>query len=217
VSEDDSRLWAMIHAARRDLAEDLKGVTADDWRRPTLCGDWTVEEVVAHLTAAASIGRWRWIRSMIGAGFRPDVHNDRRLREQLGATPAGTLAKFRGVVDARVAPTGDTAAYLGEVLVHGEDIRRPLNLGGRPDIEALTAVAEFYARRDFTVPSRTLASGLRLEAADGPFGAGAGPRVTGPTLALVMTMAGRREYLDELEGPGRDALAERLAPPVAGS
>ena len=60
-------------------------------RRPSLCGDWTVEEVVAHLTAAASIGRWRWIASMLGARFDPAVHNARRLAEHRGATPAETL------------------------------------------------------------------------------------------------------------------------------
>jgi hypothetical protein len=31
----------------------------------------------------------------------------------------------------------------------------------------------------------------------------AGTEVAGPTLALVMTMAGRRACLDQLEGPGQ--------------
>lgn len=35
------------------LAEDLAGLDADRWATPSLCGGWTVEEVVAHLTAAA--------------------------------------------------------------------------------------------------------------------------------------------------------------------
>ena len=71
------------------------------------------------------------------------------------------------------------------------------------------------AAHDFTVPSRTAVSGLRLEAADGPFLAGDGPLVNGATLALT--------FLDELEGigvpirpprqPGRPA---RPAPPDEG-
>ncbi len=207
----DLELWAMIHAARRRLADDLSGLTDADWRRPSLCGDWSVEEVVAHLTAAASIGRWRWIRSMMSARFRPAVHNERRLREHLGATPAETLDRFRAIIDSEVAPTGDTAAYLGEVLVHGEDIRNPLGTPSDVDLAALTAVAEFFARRDFTVPSSTVASGLRLQADDGPFVAGDGPAVTGGMLALVMAMAGRGDYLPQLSGPGRDLLAQRLA------
>ena len=200
----------MIRAARQRLADDLSTLSDEDWRRPTLCAGWDVEHVVAHLTAAASIGRWRWIRSMLGAGFRPGVHNARRLREHLGATPAETREKFLDIIPVQVAPTGDTAAYLGEVLVHSEDIRRPLGISTVPDVSALSAVAEFYARRDFTVASRTLASGLRLEADDGPFAAGDGPIVSGSTLALVMTMAGRRDYADQLKGSGRSVLVERL-------
>lgn len=210
MTRENSELWTMIHAARGSLADDLTGLTAEDWQRRSLCAGWTVEQVLAHLTAGASIGRWRWLASIVAAGFRPDVHNERRLKEHLGPTPADTLARFKGIVDAEVAPSGDTAAYLGEVLVHGEDIRRPLGIAAAADVDMWTAVAEFYARRDFTVSSKTLIAGLRLEADDGPFNAGRGLEVSGTTLALVMTMAGRREYLDELNGPGRHALRERI-------
>jgi uncharacterized protein (TIGR03083 family) len=207
----DAGLWGLTHAARRTLATDLSVLSQEQWRRPTLCTDWDVEHVVAHLTAAATVGQWRWIRSIVSAGFRPAVHNERRLREHLGATPAETLRRFEAVIDATTAPTGDTAAYLGEVLVHGQDIRCPLGISTEPDVEALTAVAEFYARRNFTVPSKSLASGLRMLATDGPFITGEGPEVAGPTLALVMTMAGRRAYLDQLEGAGRDLIIDRIA------
>jgi hypothetical protein len=71
-------------------------------------------------------------------------------------------------------------------------------------------VAEFFARRDFAVASRTHVAGLQLRADDGPFAAGTGPLVTGPTLALVMSMAGRVPYLAELDGPGVPALRSRL-------
>lgn len=208
----NSRHWAMIRAARQRLADDLAPLAEEDWRHPTLCDGWDVEHVVAHLTAAGSIGRWRWIRSMVGAGFRPDVHNERRLREHLGGTPAETLQAFQHIIGAQIAPTADTAAYLGEVLVHSEDIRHALGIPTAEDLGALTAVAEFYARHDFTVPSKSLTSGLRLEADDGPFKTGDGPEVRGPTLALVMTMAGRGAYVDQLEGSGRAALVKRLGP-----
>lgn len=202
--------WPLIHQARRALAVDLASLDDADWRRPTLCGQWDVEHVVAHLTAVASVGRWAWLRSIAAARFRPEVHNERRLAEHLGAGPAETLRRFEQVVGARVAPTGDLAAYLGEVLVHGQDIRRPLGIPGSPDVEAWTVVAEFYAARDFAVNSRTMAKALRLVATDGPFRAGDGPEVSGPTEALVMLMAGRAPYLDEVGGAGKGSLASRL-------
>lgn len=203
-------IWATTHRARRELADDLAGLDEAQWRHPTLCGEWDVEHVVAHLTAAATVGRWAWLRSIVGSGFRPAVHNERRLREHLGRTPEETLERFRAVIDSTVAPTADLPAYLGEVIVHGEDIRTSLGLPGAADVAAATEVARFYASRDFTVNSKSTVSGLRLRATDGPFTAGAGPEVAGPTLALVMVMAGRRHHLDQLTGDGVARLAERV-------
>lgn len=205
-------LRGRITAARADLAEDLAGLTDAQWRTRSLCADWTVEEAVAHLTSAALMTPFRWIRSLAGAGFRPEVHNRRRLDEQLGATPAETLAKFRAAVPSTVAPSGHTAAWLGEVVVHGQDVRRPLGLTRTPPVEATTAVAEFFASRNFAVNSRKVADGLRLEATDGPFTSGDGPLVRGSTEALVMVLAGRPAYLDDLTGDGVPTVRERIGP-----
>ena len=209
TSTTDADLQRRTCAARAALADDLMHLSEQRWRTQSLCAEWNIEQVVAHLTAAASLGRLRWVRSIVAAGFRPAVHNDRRLHEHLGSTPADTLASFRAVIDSTTSPSKDTAAYLGEVIVHGHDIRHPLGIAAHPDLEALTQVAHFFAQRNFTVPSRSMVRGLRLRATDGPFDHGAGATVAGPTLALVMTMAGRRAYLDQLEGPGRPTLEQR--------
>ncbi|MGW6117561.1 maleylpyruvate isomerase family mycothiol-dependent enzyme [Nocardia sp. NPDC055165] len=203
-------LWAMAHAERAALADDLAGLDDQQWRRPSLCGDWVVEEVVAHLTAAASIGRLRWLSSVLGARFDFDKHNNRRLAEHRGSTPAETLERFRAVVTSTLAAPGPTAAWLGEVVVHAQDIRRPLGLPRTPSTEAATEVARFYAGRDFTVTSRSNTDGLRLEATDGPFAAGSGPVVSGTTIALTMAMAGRSTYCDDLAGPGVPILRDRV-------
>lgn len=186
------------------------GLDVEQWRHGTLCGQWDVEEVVAHLIAAASLNQRQWLRSMLGARFRPDVHNQRRLVEHRGRTPAETLDRFRAVIGSSTAPSGHTPAYLGEVVVHAQDIRQPLGLLRSPRIDALTPVAEFFARRDFTVASHTHVAGLQLRADDGPFATGSGPLVTGSTLALVMSMANRAAYLGELDGPGVAVLRMRL-------
>ncbi len=210
AQSSDGRLWALAHAERAALVEDLASLAPEHWHRQTLCGQWNVEQAVAHLTAAASLNQWQWLRSMFGARFRPEVHNQRRLEENRGSTPAETLDRFRAVVDSSIAPSAHVPAYLGEVVVHAQDIRRPLGIPTSPSIDALTPVAEFYARRNFTVASRTHVAGLQLRADDGPFTAGTGPLVTGSTLALVMTMAGRIPYLDDLQGPGVPTLRSRL-------
>jgi uncharacterized protein (TIGR03083 family) len=203
-------LWVLAHAERAALAEDLAGLGAEQWRHDTLCGEWDVEQVVAHLTAAASLNQWMWLRSMVGARFRPDVHNQRRLIEHRGSTPAETLDRFRAVITSSTAPSWHTPAYLGEVVVHAQDIRQPLGLVRTPRVDALTPVASFFAHRDFAVASRTHVADLQLRADDGPFATGTGPLVTGSTVALVMAMAGRVSYVAELDGPGVPILRTRL-------
>jgi uncharacterized protein (TIGR03083 family) len=204
-------LWSAAYAERAALAGDLAGLDDAQWAQPSLCGRWVIEEVVAHLTATASIGPLRWFASVLGARFDFDLHNDRRLAEHRGATPAETLERFRRVITSSTAPLGPTAAWLGEVIVHAQDIRRPLGLLRTPPVDVVTPIAAFYARRDFAVRSRSAINGLRLEATDGSFATGAGPLVRGTTLALTMAMAGRRAYCDDLVGPGVPKLRARCA------
>lgn len=210
VTSHNDHLWALMRTERTALAEDLSTLTPEQWRHSTLCGRWSVQDVVAHLIAAASMNQVRWLRSMIGARFRVDVHNQRRVAEYRGRTPEETLERFRRIIPSTTSPSGHVPAYLGEVVVHSQDIRQPLGLSRMPGAEALIPVAEFFASRDFAVNSHRLVKGLSLRATDGPFVVGAGPMVSGSLLALVMTMAGRAVYLGELEGPGVPILRARL-------
>ncbi|MGC7102405.1 maleylpyruvate isomerase family mycothiol-dependent enzyme [Amycolatopsis lurida] len=203
---DFSRIQRLELAA---LVEDLSAIEPQAWRSPTLCGDWDVEEVVAHLGAAATTTRLGWIRSMVGARFDTDVHNQRRLEEFRGADPVETFDRFRRVGPI-VLPVKSSPAGLGELLVHAEDIRKPLGLRHSPDAAGLLAVARFFATKDFAVNSRTLVKGLSLRATDADFQEGSGPELHGPLLSLVLVMAGRRAFLPELGGDGVAELTRRF-------
>ncbi|MFE6507349.1 maleylpyruvate isomerase family mycothiol-dependent enzyme [Nocardioides sp. NPDC057767] len=200
-----------IQLRERDaLAGDLRSLSPDQWRSATLCGEWDTEEVVAHLGAASRLSFPGWLRSMIGARFDPDVHNRRRLEEFRGATPEETLARFAVIGPIRL-PRTESVGGLGEMIVHGEDIRRPLGIKHDPDPEGLSAVAKFFATKDFAVNSKSLVAGLRLRAVDTDFTAGDGPEVSGRLLDLVMAMAGRREVMADLDGDGVAELHGRLS------
>lgn len=201
-----------ITTERARLAADLEGLAPADWSVPSLCERWTVEHVVAHLTAAAVTGRWAWLRSIVRARLDADRHNERRLAEHLGPSPADTLAEFRAVAGSTVAPTGDHWAWLGEVVVHAADVREPLGLTTAPATDAVVAVARGYVRKDLTVRSRTAAQGVRLVATDSDFRAGDGPLVQGSTLDLVLAMAGRPTAVARLTGDGVPDLPTRPAP-----
>ncbi|WP_312979289.1 maleylpyruvate isomerase family mycothiol-dependent enzyme [Corynebacterium sp.] len=150
---DTKDAWTQIHAERRRLADVLHEVSAEKWSTRTLCSRWSVSELVAHLTAGASTTPGAWMWSRVWAGFNADRHNQRQLEKHLGRTPAETLANFRAVTGNTVAPSKDHAAWLGEVIVHGQDIARPLGIDLVPDPAAVLEVARFFAARNFTVNS----------------------------------------------------------------
>ncbi len=88
----------------------------------------TVREVLAHLTAGASLNPVRWLAGMIRCRFDFGKQVAMRLAEQLGATPAETMDRFRSVLTSTTKPPLPTLAMLGETIVHAEDIRLPLGI-----------------------------------------------------------------------------------------
>ncbi|WP_238009556.1 maleylpyruvate isomerase family mycothiol-dependent enzyme [Dactylosporangium sp. AC04546] len=205
----DDTTWARIFAERAELADDLAEVGAERFATPSLCAGLSVREVLAHLTAGASLNGWRWLAGVIRCRFDFDRQVRMRLDEQLGADADETLRRFRGVVTSRTMPWLPRPAMLGETIVHGEDIRRPLGIVRAYPIETLTQLAGYYCRSDQVVLAKGRIRGLRLAATDGPFATGDGPLVSGPTLALTMAMTGRGTYCDDLTGDGVALLRER--------
>jgi len=205
----ETGVWHAIHTERAALAADLADLTDEQWSVPSLCAGLSVREVLAHLTAGASLNTVRWLAGVIRCRFDFDKQVAVRLAEQLGADPAETLARFRRVVPSTTKPPLPAIAMLGETLVHGEDIRRPLGIRHDYPVDVVTRVAEYYRGSDLVVVAKKRIEGLRLAADDGPFTTGSGPVVSGPTMALVMAMTGRETYCDDLEGDGVELLRDR--------
>jgi uncharacterized protein (TIGR03083 family) len=201
--------WSLVHAERAALAADLADLTDQQWATPSLCAGFTVRQVLAHLTAGASLNPARWLAGVIRCRFDFDKMVAMRLAEQLGATPAETLERFRRVVSGTVKAPVPTEAVLGEAIVHGEDIRSPLGIHRDYPVTTLTKLASYYQGSDMVVPAKRRIEGLRLQASDGPFSTGSGPLVSGSTLALIMAMTGRVTYCDELDGDGAAVLRAR--------
>ncbi|MDG9726933.1 MULTISPECIES: maleylpyruvate isomerase family mycothiol-dependent enzyme [unclassified Streptomyces] len=202
-------VWPLIHAERTALAADLADLTDERWATSSLCAGLTVREVLAHLTAGASLNTLRWLAGVVRCRFDFDKQVAVRLAEQLGPAPAGTLERFRRTALSTTKPPLPAVAMLGETIVHGEDIRRPLGIDRDYPIDVVTLVAEYYRGSDLVVVAKGRIGGLELVADDSPFRAGSGPRVSGTTLALVMAMTGRSTYCDDLEGDGVELLRSR--------
>jgi uncharacterized protein (TIGR03083 family) len=204
-------LWRSIDGERGALADELQTLDLPGWSTASLCEGLSVREVLAHMTVSGAVSGPQWLRGVLRARFDFDRQVADRLREQLGSSPEDTLAKFRGTIGSRVSPPLPVAALLGEMVVHGEDIRRPLGLRRDYPQPVLDLLLRYYASSDMVVVAKKRIRGLSLESTDSGVTVGNGESVRGSSVALVMAMTGRRVYCDELSGTGARVLADRCA------
>src|SRR5579862_5101411 len=147
-------IWPVVHAARKDLAADLRGLGPEDWARTSLCGGWTVRDVLAHMTSAAKLTPPAFFGQMIGAGFSFDKVQEKGVAAQRGARPADTLANFESVLTSVKHPPGPNQTWLGETIVHSEDIRRALGIQHKYPTDAMVTVADFYTGSNLLIGSK---------------------------------------------------------------
>jgi uncharacterized protein (TIGR03083 family) len=202
-------LMPMVHAERHALAEFLDTLTAEQWSTPTWCDKWNVQQLVAHLTAAGNITAPHFFGGFIKSGFKFDRFVDGDLRHYAGGKPVDVRKRFDAILDSNRKPPGPAYVALGEVMVHGEDIRRPLGAQGDHPPEHLTTLAELYKKTGAPLRAKKRLVGLRLEATDVDWATGSGPEVRGPCMSLILAMVGRKGALADCEGPGVETLGSR--------
>lgn len=201
--------WPVIHQERAALASDLDGLTADQWNTPSLCPGWSVQDVLAHMVATAKMTPPKFFAGLIGAGFKFHDLSNKNIASERGDSPQATLASFREVVNYTKHPPGPTDSWLGEVIVHANDIRKPLGIAHEYSIDAMVQVADFYKGSNLLLGTKNRIQGLKLTATDAEWSTGDGPEVTGAMAPLLFAMVGRKAPLDELTGDGLATLRSR--------
>ena len=200
---DKEQSWRLIDERRIALANLLESLRPDEWAVPSLCVGWTVRDVAAHLSIAATMPTSEVLRAALRAGGNFDrmihdtaVHRAARPIEQI-------IADVRGIVGSRrLAPTTFWRDALLDILVHGQDIVRPLDRCLPPPTEAARVAADWAWQRRFPFfPARRL-RGIRLVADDIDWERGSGSELRGPIGSLLLLSTGRAAGLVELTGPG---------------
>lgn len=203
--------WPTIHIERAALADDLAGLTDDQWETPSLCAPWTVRQVLAHMTVTAKMTPPSFFLKLASAGFRFHEMSAREVAAETSGSPTQGLAEFRAHINDSTSPPGPVDSWLGETIVHAEDIRRPLRIAHEYPVEAVMRVADFYKRSNILIGSKSRIHGLILRATDADWSTGAGPEVCGPLLSLLLAMTGRSAALTDLSGEGLSQLSSRMA------
>ncbi len=201
--------WPLIHTEREALAADLATITDEQWAARSLCGDWTVRDVLGHLTATAKMTPPAFFAALAGAGFRFNAMSAKNIEREATPAPSDGLAEFRRHLKDTTHPPGPAEVMLGEAVIHSEDIRRPLGIPREYPAEALTRVADFFKGSNLLIGAKRRVAGLALRATDTGWSTGSGPEVTGPHLSLVLAMTGRSAALADLSGEGLATLRSR--------
>jgi len=201
--------WPVIHTERQALADDLQGLADEQWDTRSLCPNWTVRDVVAHMTGTAKVTPGSFFSKLIGSGFSMSRMQAKDIVNERGGSPADTLAHFRAIANSSKHPPGPNDTWLGETLIHAEDVRRPLGIKHEYPTDAAVRVANFYKNSNLVIGSKRRIAGVKLSATDTDWTHGDGPEVRGPMIALVMAMTGRPQVLDDLSGEGVATLRSR--------
>ena len=206
---DRAALKAFVITQRRALADDLESVPDERWETQSLCSDWTVRQVLAHMTATAHVTPVTFFPKLIGSGFSFNRLQAKDIQTNLGSSPADTLSRFEDIVATTSGPPGPPATMAGEVLVHSEDIRRPLGVKHDYPVELVLTVADFFKKSNLILGTKRRIDGVTLRATDADWRHGSGPEAAGPAVSLVLAMTGRKAALGDLTGPGVEVLRSR--------
>jgi uncharacterized protein (TIGR03083 family) len=203
-------LWPRIHAERAALLADLEKLSDDQWASPSLCAGWSVQQLVGHMVSTTKSSPKGFVTEMVKNKFSFTAMAEKTSRALSTGTPADTLARYRASVDTTTVPPGPLESWLGEALIHGEDIRRPLGIKRTYSTDDLMTVANFYKGSNLLIGAKNRIKGLKLVATDYPWSAGSGPEVTGTLLSLLMAMVGRGDCLKDLSGQGLAEFSARF-------
>lgn len=176
------------HGQALDLFTDrVHAVRADQWDAPTPCTEWTVRDLVAHLT-----GEQLWVPSLVREGATTASVGDAFDGDVLGPDPvaswdtaaAASRAAFReaGALDRTVHLSfGDTSAafYCGQMttdlVVHAWDLSRAIGA----DETLPDALVDFSVREVEPYAAELAKSGLFAPAVEQPRDADAQTRLLG--------------------------------------
>lgn len=189
---ESDQVWQHIDTQRAEFADLLSGLTPEQWGTQSLCTEWTVRDVAAHVTKAQITLREAFV-PMLRAGF----DFDKLIRDTALESPAGhdeLIATIRGFAGSRKRPPFVTELEpLIDIMVHTQDVCIPLGIDRQmPTDAAVTAIDRAIAiNRNPMLRLRRPLRGVRLVAIDAGWSSGEGPEITGELRHLLMLVTGR--------------------------
>jgi uncharacterized protein (TIGR03083 family) len=208
---DPSEIAAARADQRRAFADLIETLDDAQLATPSLCGEWDVRTVIAHLTVLLLFSWPRLARESLRYRGSFDRTNAAIAKRQAAAPVSRIASNLRNRADSRAAPPLLGArAPLADLLIHGGDVRIPLGLPFDPPMPAVETALDFLSGSPVGFVPRGRLKGIRIAPTDTPKRWGEGAEITGRAADLMMAVSGRRATLAALSGPGRDMLTSRM-------
>jgi uncharacterized protein (TIGR03083 family) len=199
----------LISAERRELAGVLEGLSAEQWRSPSLCAGWTTAHVVAHLTMPFRITEEEFGRGMAEAHGQFTEFSDAVAARDSELPQAELAGVLRDNIDNPWGPPGGgQPGALSHDLIHGLDITWPLSITYPIPDRAMTTVLDLIAGPDGQNAFGADLDGIELRANDLDWSSGSGAEATGPSRDLLLLLARRSLPRDSVTGPGAQRLRD---------
>jgi uncharacterized protein (TIGR03083 family) len=206
-----SDLTELIRTERLSFIDLLETLDEQQWRTQSLCSEWTVENVAAHLAWAPVAKPGEMAVGLARSGFRMNKFIADSARRWTARGRTAALEQLRHNARSNAQPIGlPPIAALADAVVHGLDVRVPLGLSSDVAPEAFTALADWTVKSRWpkTIPIggsvRRRLPGKRLVAVDMGWSWGEGDEVRGTADQILLQLFGREVPALRSERPGGD-------------
>ena len=173
------------------LADLLASAPVETWDAPSLCKNWKVRHVIAHMTMPARFTPEQFGAEMAAAGGDFTVLSDTVAARDASLPLADQMDALRSsLLHAWQPPGGGVAGALSHAVIHSLDVTVALDRPAVAPKDAVIAVLDQLTAADGAYFGVDL-SGVRLEAADTDWTWGSGDAVRADSGLLAALLSGR--------------------------
>jgi uncharacterized protein (TIGR03083 family) len=185
----DPQSW--VAPTYEGLADLLAGAPVETWNAPSLCEQWLVRHVIAHVTMPVRLTPEQFGAEMAAAGGDFAVLSDTVATRDASLPVGDLLDQLRSPsLHTWQPPGGGAAGALSHAVIHSLDVTIALDRPAVAPPEAATAVLDQLTAANGTVFGIDL-TGVRMEATDTGWTWGNGQLVSADSGSLVALLSGR--------------------------
>jgi uncharacterized protein (TIGR03083 family) len=191
----EAELQPAVAAECLALAHLLEDLPSSSWDAQSLCANWRVREVVAHLTMP------RFILELLKARGNFTRMSDRCARRDSTLPSQSFVAALRGqTMHTWKPPGGGYQGALTHMVIHSLDVMVPLGIHRQFADERIRTVLDGLIKQRSLKYFKVDLAGIELRADDLDWTFGSGEKLTGSGADLALVLGGRTLPAGRLHG-----------------